>query len=95
MTDITAELAALPKMPTHIAACQHSQYGHLCSRIAMGTKIHALEVRLAIAERLLKSATDHLEFCGYGDSYERECAREAHLPQNLDAYLAHRAKEKL
>lgn len=58
MTDITAELAALPKMPTHIAACQHSQYGHLCSRIAMGTKIHALEVRLALAAWCLNLAVD-------------------------------------
>ena len=33
---------------------------------------------------LFQEALAHLEFCGYGDSYERECAREDKLPQRLE-----------
>lgn len=36
----------------------------------------------------LKEAVQHLDYCGYGDSWERECAREAKLPERLDAALA-------
>ena len=31
-----------------------------------------------------QEALAHLEYCGYGDSYERECAREDKLPQRLE-----------
>ena len=33
---------------------------------------------------LFQEALAHLEYCGYGDSYERECAREDKLPQRLE-----------
>lgn len=33
----------------------------------------------------LKEARDHLEYCGYGDKWERECAQEAKLSQKIDA----------
>ncbi len=36
---------------------------------------------------LFGEAVLHLEYCGYGDSYERECAREDKLPQRLNAML--------
>jgi hypothetical protein len=29
----------------------------------------------------LKLASEHLDYCGYGDSYERECAMDAKLPE--------------
>lgn len=32
---------------------------------------------------LFQEALAHLEFCGYGDTYERECARDDKLPQRL------------
>lgn len=35
----------------------------------------------------LQEAQDHLEFCSYGDSYERECARENKLPQLINAAI--------
>lgn len=36
----------------------------------------------------LQAAKEHLEYCGYGDSYEREGARLAGLPEKIDAALA-------
>ena len=34
---------------------------------------------------LLKRAKEHLEYCNYGDSWERECSVE--LQKDLDAYF--------
>jgi len=34
--------------------------------------------------RVLKLARDHLEYCGYGDSYERDCARDEGLPRLIE-----------
>jgi hypothetical protein len=31
----------------------------------------------------LKSAVEHLEYCGYGDSWERGCANHDKLPEKL------------
>jgi hypothetical protein len=36
----------------------------------------------------LKAAKDHLDYCGYGDRWERECAKEAKLEQQIDNALA-------
>lgn len=35
----------------------------------------------------LQEASDHLEYCGYGDNWERECALEAKLPQKIELAL--------
>ena len=32
----------------------------------------------------LTAARDHLEYCGYGDSWERECAFDSRLPEQID-----------
>ena len=37
--------------------------------------------------KALDEAKDHLDFCGYGDSYERECAQESNLERTIDAAL--------
>lgn len=37
--------------------------------------------------RALEAAQTHLEFCGYGDSYERECAYNERLPETIQAAL--------
>ena len=34
--------------------------------------------------RALKKAFDHLEYCGYGDKWERECAMEEELPKLIE-----------
>lgn len=36
---------------------------------------------------VLQSASDHLDYCGYGDSWERECARESKLEEKITASL--------
>lgn len=44
-----------------------------------------------IKEKLLvalKAAKEHLDFCGYGDSYERECARAAKLEEQITEAIA-------
>ena len=33
---------------------------------------------------LFQEAVAHLEYCGYGDSYERDCAKEDKLPERLE-----------
>lgn len=50
----------------------------------MGDK--TFESMKAIAEAL-QAAVEHLDYCGYGDSYERECAREDELPEKLEDAL--------
>ena len=35
----------------------------------------------------LAAAQSHLEYCGYGDNWERECAREAKLEEQIEAAL--------
>jgi len=34
-------------------------------------------------------AQEHLDYCGYGDSYERECARESKLEDKIDDACIH------
>jgi len=36
---------------------------------------------------LLKDCDEHLDYCGYGDRWERERAREIDLPNRLEAAL--------
>jgi len=35
----------------------------------------------------LELAREHLEYTGYGDSWERECAYSEGLPEKLDALI--------
>jgi hypothetical protein len=35
----------------------------------------------------LKEAQAHLNYCGYGDSWERECAKEEHLEEHIETAL--------
>jgi hypothetical protein len=37
-----------------------------------------------LGEALLE-AQEHLEYCGYGDSWERECAMSSGLPETIDS----------
>jgi hypothetical protein len=36
----------------------------------------------------LEVAASHLDYCGYGDNWERECAQEAKLEEQINAALA-------
>src|SRR5262249_21154797 len=37
--------------------------------------------------KALKAAKDHLDYCGYGDNWERQCAQAAKLEQTIDAAI--------
>ena len=51
----------------------------------------ALDAADALREAL-RAAEQHLEYCGYGDRWERECARSAKLPEQIvDALAAYDA----
>lgn len=51
-------------------------------------ELDRFRARIAEVEGALKEAVDHLEYCGYGDSWERSCAFEARLPERLKAALS-------
>lgn len=53
----------------------------------MGTK-RATAMLISDLLAALKKARDHLEYCGYGDSYERSAAVAAKLPELIDAAIA-------
>lgn len=36
----------------------------------------------------LKDARDHLDYCGYGDRWEHECAVAQKLPETIDCAIA-------
>jgi hypothetical protein len=40
---------------------------------------------IKILGEALKEAQEHLEYCGYGDSWERECAMSSGLPETVDS----------
>jgi hypothetical protein len=44
-----------------------------------------VESELERLKQLLKEAYNHLEFCGWGDSFERECSEQ--LRKELDEYF--------
>jgi hypothetical protein len=46
-----------------------------------------LKTVIAALVEALQDAEGHLEYCGYGDRYERECAEESKLPEKIAAAL--------
>lgn len=44
-----------------------------------------VETELEKVKRLLKGAYEHLNYCGWGDSWERECSKG--LQKELDEYF--------
>lgn len=52
--------------------------------------------RLAkVLHKTLKEASDHLDYCGYGDSWERECAQASKLEQKITKALDKAEEMKL
>ena len=62
----------------HKCDCFYTGAVQLCS-------LHASAPELLEA---LKSAQAHLEYCGYGDKWERECAREDKLSERISKAIA-------
>lgn len=50
-----------------------------------------IETELEKVKRLLKAAYDHLNYCGYGDTWERECSEK--LQKELDDYFDNEGKK--
>jgi hypothetical protein len=48
-------------------------------------KLDKLEKKYKNVYKLLKEAYDHLNYCNYGDSWERECAES--LQKKLDRFF--------
>lgn len=44
------------------------------------------ELSQKLLEALVK-AEQHLSWCGYGDSYERDCAKDDKLPEFLESVI--------
>ena len=61
-----------------------SPYGRQLADVAY---VNALEASNTALKAALKEAFDHLEWIGYGDAWERECARDAGLEQRVKAAL--------
>lgn len=45
------------------------------------------KAKIALLRDALKAAEEHLEYCGYGDRWERECAFGAELPTKIQEAL--------
>lgn len=45
------------------------------------------ERKIKILRKALLAAQSHLDFCGYGDEYERECADASGLEKMIDEAL--------
>jgi hypothetical protein len=45
--------------------------------------LNEVQTVIKLLSDALDDATAHLEYCGYGDEYEKECARDDKLPQRL------------
>lgn len=46
-----------------------------------------VQEEIATLKALLKESYDHHEYCGWGDSWERECARDSDLPGRIQEAL--------
>lgn len=49
------------------------------------SELNLLFAELKKVKSLLKDAYDHLNYCGWGDSWERECSEQ--LRRELDTYF--------
>lgn len=48
-------------------------------------RLHEVNVELL---EVLEAAKEHLDYVGYGDSWERECAHDARLPERIESAIA-------
>lgn len=59
----------------------------------LATRTPKLKIKFVMIEiiellaRALKESQDHLEYCGYGDAWERECAEESGLEETINHAL--------
>lgn len=46
--------------------------------------VNFMDKTIKVLLEALKAAQEHLEYCGYGDRWERECAKESKLKEKID-----------
>lgn len=46
-----------------------------------------LQEQLLEARKLIHQLVKHLDYCNYGDQWERECAQYSKLPKRADEYV--------
>ncbi len=56
-----------------------------------GTGEMSDEETITLLHEALEAAAQHLEFCGYGDKWERECAEASKLGEQIEAATRSRA----
>ncbi len=49
--------------------------------------------KIKVLRTALQDASDHLDYCGYGDSWERECAIEEGLEKKITEALENTKEE--
>jgi hypothetical protein len=55
--------------------------------VATAAKTHLSSLEALLLDALIDAGA-HLDYCGYGDSWERECAVHAKLPKKIEAAIA-------
>jgi len=74
---------------TEIAAGEVESYGTvMSSRAKVQAERDKLKAIISELLEALQAASDHLDYCGYGDSWERECAEAAGLPKQIETAIA-------
>ena len=85
-----------PWRELHEASVAAERYGAIetfreyATPSAIKRLVNAYDADQAKIKALVDALTDaksHLEFCGYGDSYERECAKAGKLEQRIAAAI--------
>lgn len=51
------------------------------------TAYDKLVARNNVLKEALQAASEHLDYCNYGDKWERECAVSAGLPEKIEKAL--------
>ena len=64
-----------------------------CERVEDARYIAQLPNIVSRLKEALKAARDHLEYCGYGDRWERECAYDRGLPDLINQAIEQAEKE--
>jgi hypothetical protein len=55
--------------------------------IALLDEMDALRAKVKVLVEALSDAQNHLDYCGWGDKWERECAIEGKLPNKIASAL--------
>lgn len=54
---------------------------------ALEARLNDAKEKLRVVGQALQEASEHLDWVGYGDRYERECAKESKLEEKIENAL--------